>query len=114
MFLTNERMVQMNTIKISIPFSYYDDVLNYRGLGESWPDTVFVKMELERDKAWQERRLGKKKNFYMDLTADELQEIVEECEGTLEMMISWDAEMLVPYRYMLKQAKKKLAELNSK
>jgi len=100
----------MDTIKISIPFSYYDDVLNSRGLGESWPDTVFPKMELERDKAWQERRLGKKKNFYMDLTANELQDIIEECKGTL-LNWYWDSDLLVPYRYMKKQAEKKLQEL---
>ena len=100
----------MNTIKISIPFSYWDDVLSSRALGESWPDTVFAKMDAEVDKAREERRLGKKMNFYMNLTADELQDIIEECEGTL-MNWDWDAYLLAPYRYMKKQAEKKLQEL---
>ena len=100
----------MNTIKISIPFSYYDDVCCSRALGESWPDTVFAKIDAEFDKAREEKRLGKKWNFYMELTADELQDIIEECKGTLTMM-DWEASLLVPYRYMKKQAEKKLQEL---
>ena len=101
-----------STIKVSIPFSFYDDVLGDRELGVSWPDSVFGKMQAELDKALENRSLGRKKNFYILLTAEDLQDIIDLCEQDLEN--TWDSDLLQPYRYMMKQAKKKLAELNSK
>jgi hypothetical protein len=100
------------TIKVSIPYSFYDDVLYDRELGVSWPDSVFGKMQAELDKALENRSLGRKKNFYILLTAEDLQDIIDLCEQDLEN--DWSSDLFPPYRYMLKQAKKKLAELNSK
>lgn len=100
------------TIKVSIPCSFYDEVVDYRQLHMSGgPDSIWGRMFIEQYKAEATGNLGKKRNFYMLLTAEDLNDIIDLCEQDLEN--TWDPDLFPPYRYMLKQAQKKLATLNS-
>lgn len=96
----------MNTIKVSIPESFWDDAIWNRELHQH----DFLPAHQKIGKALE--AIGwKRKRLVIDLTEDEILELIEECSYYSQG--HYDSDLERPYKYFGSKLKEKLATLKS-
>jgi len=106
-------------IKVSVPESYWSDAIENREmhLHPCYPAHVKIGNALlakgfmvEEDLAnWETNKPTRKGRLVIDLTEDEIQELIEEC--SLWSQGHYDADIERPFKYFGSKLKEKLATL---
>ena len=92
----------MQEIKISLPWSWWDDIL-CRGVDESGRHRIWERIA---------ENVGNKNargQIWLMVDESDLLEIIDDCY--FYTLGHYDADLEEPYKYMLKQARAKLAKL---
>lgn len=112
----------MNTIRVSVPESYWSDAIEYRQmhLEPCYPAHVKIgKMLLaksfmvEDDPAnWETNKATRRGRLVIDLTEAEIQELIDEC--SLWSQSHYDADLERPFKYFGSKLKEKLQTKDEK